>query len=381
MSIDLSQYQLQLAQLVAQPSVSCTDTRFDMGNRAVVDTLANWFEQLGFNCQLQEVADGKANLIAKKGTGLGGLVLAGHTDTVPFDANLWASDPFKLDNRSDCLFGLGSTDMKGFFPLVLAACASFEADPKRPITVLATCDEESSMNGARALSELGNWGAQAAIIGEPTGLTPVYMHKGIMMEAVEIQGSAGHSSNPALGVNAIDVLAEVLAELATLRSELALKYNVAGFEVSHPTMNFGCVHGGDNPNRICDHAALHIDFRATPGLVSTEIRELINLRLQQVASRTAARINIRPLITPVEPFKEDKTGELVTLASGLSEQEAIAVSFATEAPFLQALGMQTIVMGPGSIDVAHQPDEHIPLAQVDKGFHLLRSFINHYCFV
>lgn len=381
MNIDLSQYQTQLGQLVAQPSVSCTDAAFDMGNLPVVETLANWFEQLGFHCTLQPVAKGKANLIAKKGQGPGGLVLAGHTDTVPFDANLWASDPFKLDRRDDNLFGLGSTDMKGFFPLILAACASFNNSPKQPITILATCDEESSMNGARALSELGGWGAKAAIIGEPTGLVPVYMHKGIMMEAVTIKGAAGHSSNPALGLNAIDVLAEVLAELALLRQELATQYNEPGFEVTHPTMNFGCVHGGDNPNRICDHAALHIDFRATPGLISEQVRSTINQRLQLVAKRTGAGISIAPLITPVEPFKEPITSELVQLASGFSQADAVAVGFATEAPFLQALGMQTIVMGPGSIDVAHQPDEHIPLDQVDKGFHLLRSLINHYCFV
>ncbi len=381
MKIDLTQYQAQLAQLVASPSVSCTDKQYDMGNLAVVETLANWFEQLGFKCQLQPVAEGKANLIATKGSGPGGLVLSGHTDTVPFDADLWASDPFKLDLRNDLLFGLGSTDMKGFFPLVLAACATFKDEPSAPITVLATCDEESSMNGARALSELGNWGAKAAVIGEPTGLKPVYMHKGIMMESITIHGSAGHSSNPALGLNAIDVLAQVLAELTALKADLAQRYNEHGFEVTHPTMNFGCVHGGDNPNRICDHAELHIDFRATPGLVSTNVRAEIDKCLQRIANRTGAKISIAPLITPVEPFKEAKTGELVTLASGLSEAEAIAVGFATEAPFLQALGMQTIVMGPGSIDVAHQPDEHIPLAQVDKGFHLIRSLINHYCFV
>lgn len=106
----------QLGALVSTPSVSSTDPGWDQGNRAVIDLLATWLGELGFATEIQHVApDGsKANLIATLGSGPGGLVLAGHTDTVPFDEGRWRSDPLQLVERDNRLYGLGSTDMKGF---------------------------------------------------------------------------------------------------------------------------------------------------------------------------------------------------------------------------------------------------------------------------
>jgi acetylornithine deacetylase len=174
----------QLRQLVATPSVSSTDPTWDHGNRAVIDLLAGWLERMGFDLEILPInADGsKANLIATLGSGPGGLVLSGHTDTVPFDEDRWRSDPLGLSERDHRLYGLGSTDMKGFFPLALAAAGRFlDSELQQPLILLATADEESSMNGARALAAAGRPRARAAIIGEPTSLVPVRMHKGIMM--------------------------------------------------------------------------------------------------------------------------------------------------------------------------------------------------------
>ncbi|MCB1709589.1 MAG: M20/M25/M40 family metallo-hydrolase, partial [Halioglobus sp.] len=139
----------QLRQLVATPSVSSTDPHWDQGNRAVIDLLAGWLSDLGFRTEVQAVsADGnKANLIATLGSGPGGLVLAGHTDTVPFDEGRWQSDPLALSERDHRLYGLGSTDMKGFFPLAIAAATAFaHTTLQQPLILLATADEESSMN-------------------------------------------------------------------------------------------------------------------------------------------------------------------------------------------------------------------------------------------
>ncbi|MCV6626322.1 MAG: M20/M25/M40 family metallo-hydrolase, partial [Cellvibrionaceae bacterium] len=199
------QFQQRLRQLVASPSVSSHSPQWDMSNRQVVELLGNWLEALAFEVQIVPVADNKANLIAVRGQGSGGLVLAGHTDTVPYDEDRWQQDPFSLEERDNRFYGLGATDMKGFFPVVLAAIEEFaEAEFSQPLIVLATADEESSMSGARALAAQGfNAGGQAryAVIGEPTGLRPVRMHKGIMMEEVRVFGRSGHSSNPALGDN------------------------------------------------------------------------------------------------------------------------------------------------------------------------------------
>ena len=160
-----------LAGLVAIPSVSSPDPALDQPNEAVVARLAEWLEALGFAVEVLPVPGrpGKANLVATLGRGPGGLVLAGHTDTVPFDAGRWSSDPFRLTEREGRLHGLGTADMKGFFPLVLEVAAELEARRLRaPLVVLATADEESTMSGARALAESGRPLGRHAVIGEPT---------------------------------------------------------------------------------------------------------------------------------------------------------------------------------------------------------------------
>lgn len=382
MAVDTGLIRRQLQQLVATASVSSTDPSWDQGNREVIDTLASWVEDLGFSTEVMPINDSgsKANLIATLGSGPGGLVLAGHTDTVPFDEGRWQSDPLVLTERDNRFYGLGSTDMKGFFPVALAAAAPFaKAALKQPLILLATADEESSMNGARALAAAGRPRARAAIIGEPTGLAPVRMHKGIMMESVKVTGQSGHSSNPELGNSAMDAMHEVMGELMNFRRGLAERYSQPGFEVAYPTLNLGCIHGGDSPNRICGQAELHFDLRLTPSADRDDIRADIARELDRLAGQRGLQIQLESLVDRIPAFEQGPGAELVQLAERLTGHAAGAVGFATEAPFLQALGMETIVMGPGSIDRAHQPDEYLELEQIGPCVELLSQFIRHYC--
>lgn len=372
----------QLRQLVGTPSVSSTDPSWDQGNRAVINLLASWLGDMGFRVEIQNVtADGnKANLIATLGSGPGGLVLAGHTDTVPFDEGRWQSNPLGLTERDNRLYGLGSTDMKGFFPLAIAAASAFTAaEIQQPLILLATADEESSMNGARQLAAAGRPKARAAIIGEPTSLVPVRMHKGIMMQAVRVTGKAGHSSNPKLGNSALEGMHAVIGDLMTYRKELAARFSNDFFQVAFPTLNLGCIHGGDSPNRICGSAELHFDLRLTPGGDNATVRGEIQQRMQILAAQRGLDIELRPLIEDIDPFEQSAQSELVQLAEKLTGHTAEAVAFATEASFLQRLGMETIVMGPGSIDRAHQPDEYLELEQIQPCISLLQQCIRHYC--
>ena len=371
-----------LHQLVSLPSVSSTSPELDMGNRPVIDLLAGYLEDLGFAIEIQPIGDGgnKANLIATLGRGPGGLVLAGHTDTVPYDDGLWTFDPLGITERDHRLYGLGSTDMKGFFPLAIEAARSVIGETlKAPLILLATADEESSMSGAQALAAAGKPKARQAIIGEPTGLRPVRLHKGIMMEAVRIRGHSGHSSDPDLGKNALEGLHAVLGNLFSFREELKQRYRHPGFGVPHPTLNPGCVHGGDNPNRICGSAELHFDLRTTPGCSNEEMREELRERLAGVARECDIEIEMSSLIRGADAFEQAGDCEFVQMAEKLTGHSAEAVAFATEAPYLQQLGMDTIVLGPGSINRAHQPDEYIELDQFDPCIALLKQFIGHYC--
>lgn len=372
----------QLRQLVAIPSVSCTTPAYDTGNREVVELLAAWLADSGFITEIMEVPGhcNKANLIATLGSGPGGLVLAGHTDTVPCNPELWQQDPYMLTDKNGRFYGLGSTDMKGFFPVALAAAREFSAgDLKQPLIIVATADEESSMDGARALVEAGRPRGRYAVIGEPTGMRPIRMHKGMMMESVRVEGRAGHSSDPSLGNNALEAMHLVMADLLAFRNDLQQRYNNPGFAISVPTLNLGCIHGGDNPNRICGNCELHFDLRPLPGMDLEDLRHALRRRLRPLAEATATNIILSQLFPGVPAFEQATQSRLVETVERLTGQASQSVAFATEAPFMQALGMETLVMGPGSIDQAHQPDEYIEQSQIEPAIRVLRDLIKQLC--
>ena len=372
----------QLSTLISLPSISSTLDEYDMSNEGVINQLAQWCEELGFSVEIQcvDAERKKFNMLASLGKGPGGLILSGHTDTVPCNIERWNSDPFTLTDKDNKFYGLGSCDMKGFFPLVLAAVSKVNPSTlKAPIFILATADEETSMTGARALASLGLPKARAAIIGEPTGLKPINMHKGIMMEAVKIKGQAGHSSNPDLGNNAMEIMNTVITDLLDFRTELQQSHKHTAFSVPTPTLNLGCIHGGDNPNRICGQCELHFDLRFLPGMDSNELRQKINQRLQLIAKQSQSEITLSSLFDGANAFASGEHSELVDLAEKVSGHGAEAVAFATEAPFLAAAKIDTVVMGAGSIDQAHQPDEFMAHDQIKPMVQYLEKFIKHYC--
>jgi acetylornithine deacetylase len=248
----------RMQSLLKLPTISSANPALDMSNMPVINYLAEQFSALGFECEIVPCdsthGNLKANLIATLGKGPGGLVLAGHTDTVPMNPELWSVDPLAVTEKDGRLYGLGSTDMKGFFALILEAVQPFLGQAlQQPLIVLATADEETSMSGARKIAEIGRPKARYAIIGEPTGMKPIRAHKGVMMESIRLQGRSGHSSDPSLGINAMEAMHEVMSELMGYRNELQQRYHSPLFVIDKPTMNFGCIHGGDNPNRICGH--------------------------------------------------------------------------------------------------------------------------------
>jgi len=374
-----------IQQLIATPSVSCVNPDIDQSNMGVINLLANWLDQLGFQVEIMPVAEGKANLIATLGTfnaasKHGGLILAGHTDTVPYDDDRWKHDPFKLSEDNGKLYGLGTSDMKAFLALAIEAAITFKADEyKQPLIILATSDEETTMAGAKALVDASKPKARYAIIGEPTGMKPVRMHKGIMMEAVRITGLAGHSSNPAYGHNALETMHAVIAELLLWRNELQQQYNNELFEVPVPTMNLGHIHGGDNPNRICGACELHIDIRPLPGMDLLTLRHELNSRLQKVMPEHGFKLETRPLFSGIPAMETPAESALVKAAEKLTGTASGTVAFGTEAPYLTELGIDTIVLGPGNIDQAHQPDEYIDLDRIAPTVELLRKFIYQFC--
>lgn len=368
--------------LVACPSVSSVNPGWDQSNAQVIDLLADWCESAGFRVERLAVPGnpGKFNLIATLGSGSDGLVLSGHTDTVPYDEKRWSSDPFGLSERDGRLYGLGTADMKGFFALVLEAIRGMDLQRlQHPLVLLATADEESSMSGAQALVDSQRRLGRHAVIGEPTGLRPVRMHKGIGMEAIRLTGRSGHSSDPSLGVNALEGMHRVLGEILRWRDELQARYRNPLFQVPVPTINLGHIHGGDNPNRICAHCELQIDIRPLPGMDLETLRGEMRQRLGQVLEGSGLGLETAPLFEGIPAVETPASAPIVQAAEALTGYSAGSVAFGTEAPYLDRLGMQTLILGPGDIDQAHQPDEYLALARIPPYVGLLRKLIQRFC--
>ncbi len=368
-----------IRELIAIPSISCNNPQQDQSNQAIIELLATWCNDLGFNCEIVPILNypGKFNLFATLGEGNNGLVLAGHTDTVPYDS--WQFDPFKLTERDNRLYGLGTSDMKAFFALALTAIEQSltnNSSLKHPITILATANEETNMAGAKALTNKPK--ASYALIGEPTGLKPIRMHKGIMMEAIKLHGKSGHSSNPNLGNNALEGMYQVIGELLRWRNQLQNEYNNSAFQIPVPTMNLGHIHGGDSPNRICADCELHIDLRPLPGMELTELRSTLRNHVRKILHNSNLSIEFNQLFSGIPAMETPADADIVKVAERLTKHPAESVAYGTEAPYLQALGMQTIILGPGDIEQAHQPDEFIAIDRLQPMIDILKQLIIHY---
>jgi acetylornithine deacetylase len=378
----LPNFSQSLKQLIACPSISSTQASWDQGNKEVIQLLATWFEQLGFSIEIQMVPDttNKFNLLAKLGSGDGGLLLAGHSDTVPFDENRWESDPHKVVDQDNKFYGLGTCDMKGFFAFILQVCKNLTVSQlKKPLYILATADEETTMAGARFFAKSQAIKPDVAIIGEPTNLVPVIMHKGHMSHRISVEGKSGHSSKPSLGVNAIEIMHKVIGQLIALKEKFILNYDNQAFDVPAPTLNLGAISGGDNANRICGHCHLDIDLRSLPGMSDDEVINWLSDALKPLAELYPGRITFAEMHPSSPSFEQKKPSTFIDIAEEISGHSCCAVNYATEAPYIQQLGCQTIVLGPGSIDQAHQPNEFLAHSEIDKTEKLLTRMIQHYC--
>jgi acetylornithine deacetylase len=371
-----------LAALVAIPSMSSANPRWDQSNRGVVDALGDWLDALGFAVERMPIADrpGKFNLIATLGEGCGGLVFAGHSDTVPFDEGAWSGDPHRLRERDGRWYGLGTCDMKGFFPLALEAARGLRGEALRaPLVVVATADEESSMCGARALTGTARRLGRHAVIGEPTGMKPVRAHKGVMIECIRVYGRSGHASDPALGRNALEGMHGVIAALLAWRERAGLAHRDPGFSVPTPTLNLGCIQGGDNPNRICAQCELHLDVRVLPHMDFGSVHAEIETCVAEALAGTGLGHEVCQLIEPVPAHAVAAAAPIVAAVERLTGAAAASVAFASEAPFLAAMGLDTVLLGPGDIGCAHQPDEYLEIGRVAPGVRILRALIRRFC--
>jgi acetylornithine deacetylase len=171
----------------------------------------------------------------------------------------------------------------------------------------------------------------------------------------------------------------VLGELLQWRTELQASYRNPLFEVDVPTLNLGHIHGGDNPNRICAACELHIDIRPLPGMRLEELRWALHERLERLLADSELRLSFLPLFEGIEALETPATAAIVQATEELTGALAGVAGFGTEGPYLNALGMETVILGPGRVECAHQPDEFLELATIEPTLALLRGLIGRFC--
>ena len=382
MNTKLPMLQAMMRRLVATPSVSSLQPAHDQSNLAVSELLAGWLEPLGFEVELVPVPGlpGKHNLVARSAPGDDGLVLSGHTDTVPCDPDRWTCDPFAGEVRDGRLYGLGSADMKSFLAVALHAAARVDLQKlARPLVIVGTADEESGMGGARALVDAGEPLGGRVVIGEPTGLKPIHRHKGVLMERIRIDGRSGHASDPAAGLNAIDGAMAAIGALHAFIDGQAEKGPGAPFPVPGPTLNIGAIRGGDNPNRICASCELDVDLRLVPGMRCAETRAGLRAAVERALEGSGFALGFQALFEGIEPLAPGNGTALAEACEHASGHACGAVNFGTEGPLFQQLDMEVVICGPGDIAVAHQPDESIALVQAYRAVDVVEQLIRHFC--
>ena len=373
-----------LEKLISSPSISSNHSHLDTSNLPVIHLLAEWLESLGFNIEIHPLPEqpNKANLIARLGEGDDGLVLSGHTDTVPCDESLWDINPFQFTPKGNRFYGLGSSDMKSFFALIITSLLDINLNKlNKPLTILATADEESSMAGAKALLKDQTKLGKFCVIGEPTNLQPVHQHKGIFMESIRVVGKSGHSSDPALGNNALEGMHEIMQAMLNYRDTLGKQFVNHDFAIPRPTLNLGHIHGGDNPNRICGQCELHYDLRILPDMQINTVRNNLHDLVLDITQRRQLDCQFASLFDGTPALSTPISSSIVKLAESLTNSQSNSVVFSTEGPYFSQMGMETIVLGPGSIDVAHQPNEYIEKNQLDLAVPLYSSLVEKICLI
>ena len=392
-----------LTEMIANNTVSSDDPAIDQSNKAYCELLADRLDRLNFNCQLYAVPTHdhdtqpqKWNLSACRAghkSEQGGLMLSGHSDTVPAELPQWQQDPWQLTQHNDHLYGLGVTDMKGFFAAVITALEQLPQNNHQPISLVITADEETTMAGARALRAEQLCVPQLNIVGEPTSLQPVISHKGYLAYRITLNSKGGHSSLNQQQANCINAMAEIILQLQQLATQLQTMRQDERFSVPVSTLNLGTLNAGDAVNRICASATLELDIRPLPGVESEQIELWLQQAIDTALSCFQVSAQLSPLYPPVNSFSSSAcTHSLFNscqhhhsacadhACADYSYPNYAFANYVTEAPFFEQLGIPSLVMGPGDIRQAHQANESINLIQLTQASKLYYRLLQDYCF-
>jgi len=369
----LSPRSLELAQsLVRLNTVSANS------NLELIHFIRDTLQPLGVRSRLTYNADKtKANLFATLGEGKpGGIILSGHTDTVPWDGQAWSVDPLSATVKDGRLYGRGSADMKAFIAIAVAHAQQFlDSDAPFAVHFAFSYDEEVGCFGVRELiADMRDAGIQplACIVGEPTSMVPAIAHKGVYRYKCCVRGKEAHSSLTPQSVNAIEMAARLVGKVRDMAEGFERhEPRYEGFDVPFSTASVGQFHGGIADNVVPRDAEFRYEFCDLPtaDAAAMQAEVLAHARalepaMKQVAPDAGFSFET---ICEVPSFLGSAADPVTRLAQRLSgEPGTTLVAFGTEAGLFKKSGIPTVVCGPGSINQAHQPDEYVSLDQLAR---------------
>jgi acetylornithine deacetylase len=363
------------------------DTTSSASNLPLADFLSDYLDRPGVRITRNPSADGaKTNLIVAAGPETDdrdGLVLSGHMDVVPAREPDWRSDPFTMTDRGDRYVGRGTADMKGFLALAANRLASLESSAlRRPLVLLFTYDEEVGTLGARRFTESFADAPRLprhVVIGEPTELRVVRAHKGMVRYRLAFTGKAAHSGYPHLGRSAIEPAARAIVALAELRRVMETERppDADAFPaVPFAALNVGVVSGGSAANVVPDRCEAQLGIRLLPGMTAEAMANRVDAAIRAAVDEpfTLEALSESPamILDPAAPIHR-------ALCEAMGQRELHSVMFATDAGWLQRAGFECVLFGPGSIEVAHKPNEFLPVGEFRRAGEVLDGLIARSC--
>ncbi len=353
--------------LIAAPSENPGGTE-DEAAEVATDILAT----LGAEPRTVRSETGRPSVVAAIGSGgRPSLAWNGHLDVVPAGSrDTWDHDPWTGEIVAGRLFGRGAADMKGPIAAALAAASALRrAKVELSGTLvfhLAADEEHMGIHGTKVLLDQGLLVQDACIVGEPSELQIGLAERGGAWFTATAFGRSAHGSQPHRGVNAITSMARLLLRLPEVLP--AIEHPLIG----PPTVNAAIISGGSAPNVVPDRCTLEVDRRTIPGETDPEAVRAPFLDLVSDIRREHPEVDLDITLREWTPAAEapgdsaiaDLGREAVAAEVGRAPED-LGFSGITDARFyINDAKIPTIILGPGSLSVAHSANESIPVNEM-----------------
>jgi len=335
---------------------------------------AQWLESAmagtGFAVGTTDIMPGRTNVVGVLANGPGPtFAFNTHIDVVPAGSG-WTSDPFALRESGGRLYGRGACDAKGSMTAMLEAMRWLAQNRKLwsgTLLGVFVADEEASSRGAKAYAATRPR-IDACMVGEPTSCTTFSAHKGSLRPLVRVHGRTAHSGMPDLGINAI------LKSESLLRAVAAEHQRIKGSHhplVGNPSLTITRAAAGVADNVVPDCCELLLDRRMIPGEDEDAVKAEIAALVARAANEAGTTMEILEFRPTTGGATETADNDPIVTAS----QSACRLHHGHSTPLsgfqggcdlvhFRSVGAQGVVLGPGSLDVAHKPDEYVPIAEL-----------------